>query len=78
MIMVTLTQKNKERGRRARQRRREARASRTAQQPGPSGSPLIFRYKKVNRFAGLNAPERPNVTTFKILFIQVISKLSSF
>ena len=78
MIMVTLTQKNKVRGRRARQRRREARASRMAQQPGPSGSPWIFRYKKIYRFVELNAPERPNVTTFKILFIQVISKFSSF
>ena len=36
---LTFTQKNKERGSSARQRSKEAKTSRTAQQPGPSGSP---------------------------------------
>ena len=43
--VVTLTQKNKDRGSRAKQRRREAKASRIAQQPGPSGSPRSSRCK---------------------------------
>ena len=38
-MVLTFTQKNKERGSSARQRSIEAKTSRTAQQPGPSGSP---------------------------------------
>ena len=39
IVMCTLTQKNRENGIRARQRSKDTRASRRAQQPGPSGSP---------------------------------------
>ena len=39
LAQLTLTQKNRENGIRARQRRTDTRASRRAQQPGPSGSP---------------------------------------
>ena len=77
LVILTLTQKNKESGIRARHRRTEARARRIAQQPGPSGSPGSRRGTEIIGFNSL-VPERPNVRILRIFFMPVNSSLSCF
>jgi hypothetical protein len=77
LVILTLTQKNKERGISAKHRRTEARARRMAQQPGPSGSPGVEEEQKIIGFNS-SVPERPNVRILRIFFMPDISSLSCF
>ena len=77
LVILTLTQKNKERGSRAKQRRREAKASRIAQQPGPSGSPGSSRCTTQSVLSA-ELSDRPSVRILRIFFMQVTLLFSSF